>query len=188
MNGAAGSSKSQASKADSRIGFSPKGRRIYEEPWQMDVGRSNRGWRVGPRSEHSPGSRIQGRHWWAEGLHSSVPRTGICVGQRLLRRRLLGPRTLELRGVGFRGDRAYYGYVDRDRRSTTTATIIAAPIGTTTATTMATAIATKRLDVCLELLKCKTCLTASPHSGEAALFVAANDTANHRQHPDRDRE
>ena len=35
---------------------------------------------------------------WAGGLHSSVPRTGIYMGYRLLQRRLLGPRTLELRG------------------------------------------------------------------------------------------
>src|ERR1700686_3756206 len=62
MNGAAGSSRSQASKAGSRIGFCPKGRRIYEEPWQMDVGRSNRTWRHGPSNGQSPSTRIQGRH------------------------------------------------------------------------------------------------------------------------------
>src|SRR6185437_17077682 len=74
----------------------PEGRRSYEKLWQIYAGCSDIGWRVGPWSDHGPGSRGEGCFRWVSGLHSSVPGTRLRLGGRLLQRWLLGSRILGL--------------------------------------------------------------------------------------------
>src|SRR6266567_28473 len=71
--------------------------RSYEEPRQMDVERSSHGRSFGIGYDHSPCRTV--RSVCAQRpscLRSSLPWTGICVGSRLLRRRILDAGTLEL--------------------------------------------------------------------------------------------